>query len=279
MQPHNPSGGQQVPQVDSHAPLRATFLGQQPLDRCCCCFDVALGTGVKVLAGLEIFGGILTLLGFIGGMAAGEEDNGEFRRNSNIPSFLIVLLNTIGIFVAITVGLRAVRHLDGSAAKNYYKWIFFKTIVGTILSPFQTYAICRAEVSYRKERDIDDDEEYDCREAVLGAVIPYVIGLLIGLYFTWVVFSYAARLQAGQVDLCKLGPQINNPGYRHPNYNNPQVVQGIQLSNVNVYQEQPQMGLQGGTVNQGVQNPQNVAQDPNDAQGNQNVQNQSTPSN
>mmetsp|Transcript_32255 Transcript_32255/g.36582 ORF Transcript_32255/g.36582 Transcript_32255/m.36582 type:complete len:313 (+) Transcript_32255:61-999(+) len=262
MNPHNQIGNQQqAPQVNEQAQLETKFLGQQPLDRCCCCFDIALSTGVKILAALEIIGGAFSFLALLGIMG-NDGDSTELELMDNPPTYLILFIQVVGIYMG-TVGWKGASRLDVIPAMRYYKWALFRTIAEVVLKPFQTYAICQRFNDKLEDGDFQEDEEDDLREwntrdcghVVRGEFVGNIVGLIIGLYFVWVIFSLAARLQAGQVELCRFGPKINHLGAQYPqaNVRNPSVVQGIQLGDVNVYQgQQPQGGFpQGGQHPQG----------------------------
>jgi len=213
--PQYPGSAQQVPNFTGDDGTRK-FLGQSPLTRCCCCFDVSLNTGCKILAGLQLIYGILGVFCFL--LILGALDG---------ASFLISVL-WMSNFLAGYYGLQACSTLKADYARRFYYFNLYMFLVGVGLLLLSMIVSCSTA------------SEYYCDVATNQFFGFAFVQAPINLYFLWVLFSFYARLDMGQMELVLYGPAYQHLAARNAmvtaqnSVANPQIAQGVQLHAVTI---------------------------------------------
>mmetsp|Transcript_31842 Transcript_31842/g.36208 ORF Transcript_31842/g.36208 Transcript_31842/m.36208 type:complete len:246 (-) Transcript_31842:520-1257(-) len=209
----NPSMGQPTQQVPNYTGVGTRkFLGQSPLIRCCCCFDISLNTGCKVIATYQLIVGFVGILSFLSVL-------GNLNFNG-----LILYLYWMSYFTSGWFGLKACSSLKAEYARKFYYYSLYRFLIALVLALLALLATCS-----------NSERELEC-QAWKGILITYACGEgLFDLYFLWVIFSFYTRLDMGQMELVLYGPAYQHLAARNAavaaqsQVSNPQLVQGVQL--------------------------------------------------
>mmetsp|Transcript_1659 Transcript_1659/g.1761 ORF Transcript_1659/g.1761 Transcript_1659/m.1761 type:complete len:194 (+) Transcript_1659:36-617(+) len=161
------------------------FLGQNPLDRCCCCCNISLATGCLIIGVLQAINGGFVVFGLFSGFST-----------LSTAALLIAIFQCIYLPVGI-FGIRAGNGLQVDDAKNSYYGNVVINIVNIARVLVTVFDGCESSKKYNF-RDYEEPQP-DCSSEILAGCL-YV---LFSLYFLWVTFSLYARVEVGDVLRCR----------------------------------------------------------------------------